>query len=174
MLGKLMDAMGLGPVVEMRGPDDLQPGKALVHGTVSAPATIPSPVNRRPCVAFYYRASYQRPSRLKGFQQELLRDALVYAPDLVLDVDGTSIALQPKRNDDFDAELHAALKASGMEGFRGLENRIPDRAQVRASGRLKRTGDQWLLELDALHYDPPPPKPGSSSPAKSTKKKARR
>ncbi len=171
MLGKLMGAMGMGPVVEMRGAGDLQPGKALVHGKVSAPGTIPSPVNRKPCIAFYYRASYQRPSRLKGFQQELLRDALVYAADLELDVEGTSIELRPKRNDDFDAETHAALKASGMEGFRGVEKTVPNEVSVRALGRLKRKGDAWQLELEELHYDPPPPKKKKKAPAKKPRRR---
>ena len=159
MLGKLMDALGLGSVVEMQTAADLRPGRALLHGTVTAPAGIPAPVSRRGCVAFYYRASYRRASRLKGFQQELLRDALTYAPELRLRVDGVEVALEPMRNDDWGPDQHQTLARSGLDGFRGVETTIPDGGRVRAEGTLKRRGgDAWLLRLEKLHYDPPPKK----------------
>jgi hypothetical protein len=167
MIGRLL---GLGPTVEMRTADALQPGPALIHGVVTAPSNIPSPVNRTACVAFYYRASYRRPSRLKGFQQELLRDALVYAANLTLEIDGVQISLVPKRNDDFDASVHQALGQSDLDGFRGVEKTVPPGASVRALGRLKRKRDVWTLQLEELKYEPPAKKP---KPAKKKKNKRR-
>lgn len=168
MIGRLL---GLGPPVEMRTAEDLQPGPALVHGVVHAANTIPSPVKRSRCVAFYYRASYRRPSRLKGFQQELLRDALVYAPDLTLEVGDTRIQLEPKRNDDFDAETHAALGRTDLDGFVGVEKLVPNGATVRALGKLKRKGDTWTLALEELRYEPPPRPAKKKAPPKKKRRR---
>lgn len=171
MIGKIIGSFGLGPEVEMRTADDLRPARALVHGAVHAPATIPSAAKGTACVAFYYRGSYRRASRLKGFQQELLRDALCYAPDLTLQIGDVTVALAPTRNDDFGPDTHEALASGDLEGYIGVEQTIPNGASVRAAGRLRRRGEGWTLDLEALHYDPPPKK---TQRAKKTQKKRRR
>ncbi len=170
MLGKLLGALGAGGPVEMRTAEELRPGKALVHGVVTAETQLSSPVNQRPCVAVYYRGSYRRASRLKGFQQEFLRDALTYSPELKLHVGDVEIDLDPVRNDDFTHADHLAFKASDLDNYSGREQRVPDGAEVRAEGRLSRDGDRWVMRLEGLHYDPPP-KPAAPEPEAEPKPK---
>lgn len=152
MIGAVLDALGLRAPAQVRHAADLRSGKAVVFGTVRAAEPIPSPVHGKPCVAFYYRASFRRASRVKGFAQALLRDALVYADDLVLVVDDVEIALTPRENMAFGREAHQALKAEKIDGFKASEKRVPQGAQVAVHGKLARRGDRWSMTFEQLDH----------------------
>lgn len=163
MIGALLDTLGLRSPATVRAAADLRPGKAVVFGVVHG-ETMPSPVHGKPCVAFYYRASFRRASRVKGFAQALLRDALVYADGLTLTVDGVSIALEPKRNMSFGREAHMALVAQKIDGFRALEKRVPDGGQVAVAGTLRKKGDAWSMVFEQMDHQ-------GTEKAKSPKKR---
>jgi len=153
VIGGLLDALGLRSPAQVRAAGDLRSGKAVVFGVVRAGAPIRSPVHGKPCAAFYYRASFRRASRIKGFAQALLRDALVYAGDLVLTVDGVEIALTPRENAPFTREAHQALVAQKIDGFRAIEKRVPDGASVAVHGTLRRRGDRWAMAFDQMDHE---------------------
>ncbi len=152
MIGALLDTLGLRSPAQVRHAADLRTGRAVVFGTVRAAAPMPSPVHGKPCVAFYYRASFRRASRIKGFAQALLRDALVYADDLVLTVDDVEIALTPRQNVAFGRDDHKALRAQKIDGFKASEKRVPQGGQVAVHGTLRRRGDRWSMVFEQLDH----------------------
>ena len=137
-----------GPVLRA---EDLRKGNATLQGKIHAPTALSSPLNRRTCAAFYYRATYTAPSRLKGFIRQKLRDAECYAEDLELILEGGErVRLIPSRHDDFDRKGHQALKAQGIEGFKAREIVIAQDARVNAVGKLSKSGQTWTLKVQSL------------------------
>ncbi len=157
---------------QIRAADELRKGKALVYGTVHTETPLESPINRRPCAAVYYRSSYMRGSRLRGFQRAFLRDALTYAEGLELEVDGVRVQLRPAENQPFTHTDHQAMKAEGYDRFGAKEQRVPVGHEVCAQGKLTLEGEQWVMRVEQLHFEPAtePEKTASSK----KKKKARR
>lgn len=152
MIGALLDALGLRAPAAVRHAADLRPGRAVVFGALHTDQPIPSPVRGKPCAAFYYRASFRRASRLKGFAQALLRDALVYADGLSVTVDGVSIPLTPRNGVDFGRADHQALVKQKIDGFKALEKRVPVGAQVAVHGALRRTREGWTMRFDQIDH----------------------
>lgn len=161
MIGALLDALGLRAPAAVRHPDDLRPGKAVLFGTLHTETPIESPVHGKPCAAFYYRASFRRASRVKGFAQALLRDALVYADGLTVDIEGTPVTLTPLEAARFDRAAHRALVAEKIDGFKASEKRVPVGAQVAVHGKLVRKGGAWHMVFGQLGHQ------GSEKPRKA-------
>lgn len=153
MLTRLLDTLGLRTPPQVTAADALRPGRAVVWGEVQTETPIRSPVYNKPCAAFYYRASFRRPSRVKGFSQALLRDALVFADGLTLTVGETVVRLDPKVGMDFSRQDHQALVTNRIDGFRAIEKRVPLGARVAAHGTLRRDGEGWRLALVQLDRD---------------------
>lgn len=153
MFGALLDALGLRAPARVQAAGDLRPGRAVVFGALHTEAPLRSPVHDTPCAAFYYRASFRRASRVKGFAQALLRDALVYADGLWVEVDGVRVAVEPRASVAFGRADHRALVAQGIDGFRAVEKRVPVGAAVAAHGVLRRRGEGFVLRLDRLDHD---------------------
>ena len=126
-----------------------------------------SAVKHSKCAGFYYRATFRVGSRMKGFIQRKLRDALVYGDDLVLELPDGEVALTPKRNDALDHEEHVELQQAGYDGFNAKESVIPDGATVRVYGRVRREkgGEGWRMTFYLIELE---------EPEKKKKKKIRR
>lgn len=154
MLTRLLDALGVRKPARIEAGAALRPGRAVLFGTLQCETPVKSPIYGKPCAAFYYRASFRRASRVKGFAQALLRDALVYADGLTLVLaDGATVTLAPRSNTDFGRPDHQALQQKGIDGFRAIEKRIPVRSRVAAHGVLRRASGGWQLQLDQLDRD---------------------
>lgn len=152
MIGALLDALGLRAPARVRHAGDLRAGKAIVFGTVHAAEPIRSPIHDKPCAAFYYRCSHRRASRVKGFAQALLRDALTYADGLTVRVDEVEITLRPANNTAFGREDHRALVAQRFDGFKASEKRVPQGGQVAVHGKLRRRGAGWEMVFEQLDH----------------------
>jgi len=151
MLRRFLAWIGIpGEVVTEHG--KLRPGAAQVEGVLRTSSPVVSPIHRRKCAGFNYRARFAATRVIRGSQtgQRALRTATVYAPDLVLEVIGGNIDLVAPRSDDFTSEDHQALAASDIPGFSARETRIKLDARVRAHGRLRRVGDRWVLKFVGL------------------------
>ncbi len=153
MLTRLLDTLGLRTPPQVTTAQELRPGRAVVWGEVKTETPVRSPVYNKPCAAFYYRASFRRPSRVKGFSQALLRDALTFADGLTLHVGDAVVRLDPKVGMDFSRQDHQALAAGGIDGFRAIEKRVPLGARVAAHGTLRRDGAGWRMALVQLDRD---------------------
>ena len=143
--------------------DGLRPGRAVLRGTIRAAEPVTSPLNARVCAGFYYRASYRYNSRMRGFIQQKLRDALCYGGGLTLSLleDGRQVDLVPQETQPFAADEHAALKAQRIDGFKAKERVIKDGATVVVRGRLRRTRGTagppsdvaWTLRFQQLEVE---------------------
>lgn len=153
MITRLLDALGLRQPPRITTSAALRPGRAVLVGTLQCDAPVKSPIYGKPCAAFYYRASFRRPSRVKGFAQALLRDALVYADGLTLLLDDGAITIEPRNHIHFGRADHQALVQGGIDGFNAIEKRVPVGSRVAAHGVLHRQAGQWRLVMDQLDRD---------------------
>lgn len=135
-------------------PSSLRKGKAAVRGALRANDALESPLNSRPCAAFYYKATYQAPSRLQAYIRRKLRDALVYGSELHLELGDAQLELRPKAPERFTRADHLALKAEDIDGFVAREQIMRQGADVVAYGVLKRKGERWYMLLDHLELTP--------------------
>lgn len=151
MLTRLLDALGVRKPARIETGATLRPGRAVLFGTLQCETPVKSPIYGKPCAAFYYRASFRRASRVKGFAQALLRDALVYADGLTLVLaDGATVTLTPRTHTAFGRADHQALQRDGIDGFRAIEKRVPVGSRVAAHGVVKRDGGGWRLDMVQL------------------------
>ena len=146
-------------------------GRVALQGKLSSQEAAISPMKMRACAAFYYRATYRYGSRMKGFVQQKLLDAMVYGPGLTLEVDDGIVELAPRKSQDFEPEAHKGLTDRKIDGFKASERLIPQGAVVVARGKLRRAGDQWRMALDGIQYEPPKKesRSGGSMPKKKKK-----
>ncbi len=126
--------------------DELEEGRAAADGVVRVgeAGEILSPVNSRPCVAFYYNAFAITGSGRGGFIPRKIRSAEVYGP-FVLEMEGGRVLAVPEKSDAFAGEDHRALSGQGHENFRATEDLIALGAKVRLWGRVRREGDEVVL-----------------------------
>jgi len=157
VIAQLVDWIAGEPKDVVREVAGLTPGKRAVAGRIRAGEPVFSPVRRSRCAGFYYRATFRVGSRMRGFIQRKLRDSLVYGGDLVLELPDGTVALQPKRCDSLEHEEHVALQQTGYDGFNAKESVIPDGAQVRVYGRVRRGkgGEGWRMVFYLVELEEP-------------------
>ena len=153
MIESLIRWMSGTPGDAIRTAADLRPGKCVLEGRLQGDEQLLAPTSKIPCLAFYYRATYLAASRVKKSVRRRLRDALCYAPEMRLELDGGSVSLVSKTSDSFTPEEHDALKAMDVDGFKAREDRVVANTPVRVVGRLKKSpGDsgEWRMEFQEL------------------------
>lgn len=126
--------------------DELEEGRAAADGVVRIgdEGEIVSPVNGRPCVAFYYNAFAITGTRQGGYLPRKVRSAEVYGP-FVLEMQGGRIRALPSKSDRFGGEDHRKLSGEGHENFKATEELISPGTRVRLWGKVKREGDGLVL-----------------------------
>lgn len=125
--------------------EDLEEGRAAAEGVVRIEAQdeIISPVNSRPCAAFYYNAMAITVAG-KGVIPRKIKTAEVYAP-FSLQMDGGLVRAEPARSDAFTAADHRALSGGGHENFRATEDLIPSGTRVRVWGKVRQVDGARVL-----------------------------
>jgi hypothetical protein len=164
----------------IRSMEDLRPGKSILEGRLRGEETLLAPTSHIPCLAFYYRATYLAASRVKKSVRRRLRDALCFAPEMRLELQGGSVLLVRKSSDSFSPEQHEALKSMDVEGFKAREDRVVANTPVRVVGRLRKpsgNSGEWQMEFQEIvplsgEESQPPPKVDRKS-ARANRKKLR-
>ena len=128
--------------------EEIEPGRALLDGTVFIEEPLRSPVKGAPCAAYFYRAFLVIDGgRAPAIHK--LKQAEVYAP-FVLKMDGGEIAVHPPGRSRFDRDEHLALSRQYTKGFQGIEEIVPPGARVRVKGRIRRHGDHLEMRLRSV------------------------
>lgn len=155
MLKKIANWLSGGGDVEIPTYGQLRKGRAKVTGFIHAVSSLESPIEQRPCVAFYYRASFSstRAIRFSPSGTRHLRSAVVYADELFLDMPGGRLLLIPKERETFAAEEHEILLAKGISGFRAKEDCIEQGERVQVRGVLRQLEKSWQMLFDYLVVD---------------------
>ncbi|HVV85440.1 MAG TPA: hypothetical protein VHE35_20415 [Kofleriaceae bacterium] len=148
--------------------DDLEAGQLVVEGAVRLGdgEAMASPIKGQPCVAFFYTAAHQTPSRQASLQVRPLRHVEIFAP-FELELDGGRIDAVPRVPGSFSREDHQKLAGAGYANFRATEEVVPPRTRVRVWGVARRHGDRWTLtyrRIEKLGAERKAGKPGK--PAK--------
>lgn len=130
---------------------DLAPGRVILEGDVRTGerGTLSSPLKGAPCVAFFYTARYQSPSRGGALTLRPLRAVEGFHP-FGLELDGGRVEAVPRTPGSFTQADHQALAANGYPGFTAEEELVGPRARVQVHGVLKRDGDTWTLTYHRL------------------------
>lgn len=119
----------------------------VLTGTLTGPE-LSSPINQRPCVAFYYRSTYQRISRGTGFTRSKLRDGWGFSDGLVLtDGEGHPISAVAEAVEAFTHADHLALKAGEYQGFIAREKRVLNGERVQLTGHWIETPSGQRLQF---------------------------
>jgi len=151
--------------------DDLEDGRGAADGIVRLGEGdgIISPVNSRPCAAYYYRAFHVQMGGRAPMPRKL-RIAEVYST-FSLEMMGGNVRAVPGKSDDFDAKAHRDLSGKGLDGFTATEDLIASGMKVRLWGKVKTVGDERTLtytKLEVLDQAP-----AASSGTKKRKKKGK-
>jgi hypothetical protein len=151
--------------------DALEPGRAIVEGIAreSDDGTLISPVKSLPCLGYYYEAYCLIGSRSGQLQPQKLKVREVYHRFVIQLPDGRVNAV-PKKTDQWTAEEHRALAASGHQGFRAIEEVFSLGTRVKVFGVVKRDGDVWTLTYNKVERLALQAEPGAK---KKKKKKAK-
>ncbi len=152
MLRELIDRLAGVPKETALRWDELRPGRIAVEGRLYAEEPIAAPIGGADCAGYSYKCTHQVNSRLKGYIRRKLREVLVYAPSLRLEVEGGSVALEPQQHDLWSAAHHNALLQEDYMGFQATERLLVQGARVRIIGRLsKAPGGGLSLRFAELH-----------------------
>lgn len=129
---------------------DLRTGRAVLRGTIKAgDEQVRSPLKGLSCVAYYYRAWYKAQARGKWVER-VLKDAEVYAPSFLLELEGGTIRVTPPRSAAFDPQEHRQLMGRGFMGFQASEQLIRPGTQVKLLGTVQRDGELLVLRLKRI------------------------
>lgn len=152
--------------------EEIEPGRAAAEGIVrlGEEGEILSPVNSRPCVAFYYRAFAVSTSGRGGFVPRKLRTCEVYH-SFWLEMEGGRLRAVPAKTDSFTAEDHRALSGGPYENFRATEDLIAPGTRVRVWGKVKREDEGSVLRYTKIEVLGQPPTAEGSPGRKKRKKK---
>ncbi len=150
---------------------DLEMGRAAVEGVVRLgdDGGIVSPVNGRPCVAFYYKAFYFTGSRTGQMMPRKLRTEEVYH-SFILNLEDGRINATPKKTDGFSSDEHKHLSGIGYEGFTAKEDLVSAGQRVRLWGTAKETDDGILFTYGKMEVVGPPESSEEGKPKKKKKK----
>ncbi len=150
---------------------ELEEGRAAVEGVIELgeDGGMISPVNGRPCVAFYYKAFHFTGTRTGQMMPRKLRTEEVYAP-FVLRLDDGKLQAVPKSSSEFSAADHKELTGRGYENFVAQEDLVSSGTKVRLWGKAKKTDEDVIftytkIEIIGLAAN------GSQSKSKRKKKK---
>jgi hypothetical protein len=142
---------------------DLRPGRVAVEGLLRTLEPIPAPLGGTLCAGYTYTCTHQVNSRLKGFIRRKLREVLVYAPELSIELEGGPVPLRPDRSDLWSSGHHGALLAEDYQGFEAKERLLALGARVRIIGKVRADAAGALAlhfsELYLLDETPARPKP---------------
>ena len=151
--------------------EELEMGRAAVEGIVrlGKDGGIVSPVNGRPCVAFYYKSFYFTGSRTGQMMPRKLRTEEVYH-SFVLELDDGKMSVEPKKTDAFSSDDHKELSGVGYEGFNAREELVSAGQRVRLWGVASETEDGIILKYNKMEVVGPPEAPSEGKPKKKKKK----
>ena len=156
MLTRILDWLAGEPGELQTRLEELRPGKRGLKGRLVAAEPLRSPIKASLCAGFYYRSSYRLSSRMKGYVRRPLRDALAYADELTLELEGGTVRLEPVRCEMLTHEDHVTLTQAGFDDYQAREQTVADRATVRVFGKLRRVGeDGWSMCFYRLEVDEP-------------------
>lgn len=176
MVWKLLKRV-FSPPREVRALSDVNPGKAVLRGTIRALGdTVRSPVKGLSCVAFYYRAFYKAQSRGRWVDR-VIKEAEVYAPRFLIEMDGGIVTVVPRRTGSFTPEQHREVQRMGLQGLRITEQVIRPGDRVRIRGRVRSSGDAFEIEpvqIDMLGAEEESRGPAARPPTKKKRKKRQR
>lgn len=153
---------------------ELEEGRAAVEGVIELgeEGGIISPINGRPCVAFYYKAYHFTGSRTGQMMPRKLKTEEVYAP-FVLRVDDGKLRAVPKKSSSFTAAQHKELTGVGYEGFVGLEELVLSGTKVRLWGVAKKTDEGVVLTYTKIELFGGEATDGQDKSKRRKKKKAK-
>ncbi|MFH1469522.1 MAG: hypothetical protein ABIO70_34375 [Pseudomonadota bacterium] len=156
-------------------------GKVMLVGAISpADDLLASPIEGKACVAFYYRSTWEAPTRGAAITR-LVEEAQVYAPAFFVALEDARVRVVPQQSDSFGNQDHQRLLNAAMPGFRAAEQLIKPRDRVRLHGRLHLDGEPWLelARVELLEAAPeakqaaPRPRGAKTHPAAPGRRKRR-
>lgn len=162
----------LAPTPDVTDLDDLRTGYRVMTGVVRSDGEeLTSPVARKPCVAFFYHATWKAPSR-GGTTTRTYLQAEVYAPRYRLELDGGEVVVIPKKPGSFDPAEHARAVAAGLPGFDPQEQLLRVGDRIRLRGWVRRGVEELEVRPTAVEILAPLATP-SQVPNPSAKKAPR-
>jgi len=122
----------------VRREEELEEGRAAAEGIVrlGEEGGVVSPVNGRPCVAFFYQAFYLAGSQATQFIQRQIKAEQVYS-SFILEMEDGKIKAKPKKRNLFSADDHKQLSGTGYNGFHAVEQIVSSGMLVRIWGSIK-------------------------------------
>lgn len=151
MLSKLLTLLGFIEPPFYDSVEQMEPGPCLVRGQLHSLTSLESPIGRQPCVAFWYQAWFSG-IRGSGGAIKSLRNVVVYAPDLTLELgDGfVGLGTEPSSADapEMTPAQHRRLDKSDIPGFKARERIIVDGDEVRVRGRARWSESEALWRLE--------------------------
>ena len=130
---------------------ELEDGRAAAEGVVRMDENggLVSPVNGRPCVAFYYKSFHFTGSRSGQMIPHKLKTEEVYSP-FTLELEDGKLAAVPRKSSNFSAADHKALSGMGYNGFFAREDLVPAGTRVKLWGKVHRTEEGVVLTYNRL------------------------
>ncbi len=146
------------PTPEFTSTGELRLGRVVLRGrALAGPEVLHSPIHGKTCLAFFYRATYQVPSR-GSWIRRLFRQAEVYSPMFYLELEDGRVVVVPRKTDQMSAEDHHEIRARNLHGLEAAEQLICSGDHVRINGKLLARGDGMVLEPRSIELLPPLPK----------------